>query len=86
MREADRQVTERLGELALRGVRIHSSRNISSRLAYSGTYSRYQYQCLHYMPNFALTLNNDVSVLNVDLDAIGDGELFLGVAVAHLSA
>lgn len=38
------------------------------------------------MSNFALTLNNDVSVLDVDLDALGDGELFLGVAVAHLSA
>lgn len=38
------------------------------------------------MPNCALTLNNDISVLDADLDALRDGELFLGVAVAHLSA
>lgn len=31
----------------------------------------------------ALTLNNDESVLDGDLDAIRDRELFLGVTVAH---
>ena len=34
----------------------------------------------------ALTLNKNVPVLDGDLDALGDGELFLRVAVSHLSA
>ena len=34
----------------------------------------------------ALTLNKNVPVLDGDLDALGDGELFLRVAVAQLLA
>ena len=34
----------------------------------------------------ALTLNKNVPVLDGDLDALGDGEFFLRVAVAQLSA
>jgi hypothetical protein len=34
----------------------------------------------------ALTLNNNIPVLDLDLDALGDLELFLRVAVVQLSA
>lgn len=85
MCEADRQVTERLGELALRSVRNGSSWSCYRAWLTRGP-SHIISIVLYSVSNCALTLNNDISVLDLDLDALRDGELFLGVAVALLLA
>lgn len=85
MRKADRQVTKRLCKLALQTVRIgwHDYRlfNVLGDLSCFVSLLPQSKSRL-----CALTLNNDVTGLDGDLDPRRDLEQFLGVAVAQLSA
>jgi hypothetical protein len=82
--KADRQVTERLRELALRSVRMGAGEVHRVRLTRGPAVLLVGY--LQMTVRLPLTLNDDIPGLDGDLDPLGDLEQFLGVAVVPLSA
>lgn len=85
MRKADRQVAERLEELALFIHEYSCGIEICVRLT-RGPVALVSYYFQNSFYHCRLTLNDNVPGLDGDLDPLGDFEQFLGVAVVPMLA